>query len=428
MAENTKINGSKLDEYSRTSVPLSQRKSLISLIIVWVGYVFVVTSMQVGGLMGAGSDIPTFFKALAISAIILTVIGTFIGIIAWKTGLTYGQICLHSFGKIGSQLVALMIVVTLIGWFSIDAYLIGQYTNAMFSSVPLMPVVIISGILMTLTAIWGIKAMEYLAYVHVSLVFVFSLISIYLSIKGSGGWAGLMAIKPTEQLPLEQLVTLGVGSFICGAVAFTPDILRFAKTKGQAVVTMVITMMLANPLMLIFGALGTIATGEKDIAYVLLAQGLLTAAFIVMLLNIVGTAIGCVYSGSLSLSITFTKTPRWVLVCGFGLLGTIGAVVGFYGLFGAFIDFLASTIPALAGVFIADYYFSFKRHYPNLDTYNLPLIRYGAFIAWFAGIAANYLIPWGFSSVNGVVVALVVRAILAQVMKFELKSEESQSA
>lgn len=378
--------------------------------------------------MGAGSDIPTFFKALAISSVILTVIGSFIGIISWKTGLTYGQICLHSFGKIGSQMVALMIVVTLVGWFSIDAYLIGQYTNAMFSSVPLMPVVIISGIIMTITAIWGIKAMEYLAWVHVTLVFVFSLISIYLSIKGSGGWAGLMAIKPNEQLPLEQLVTLGVGSFICGAVAFTPDILRFAKTKGQAILTMIITMMLANPLMLVFGALGTIATGEKDIAYVLLAQGLLTAAFIVMLLNIVGTAIGCVYSGSLSLSITFTKTPRWVLVCGFGLLGTIGAVVGFYGLFGAFIDFLASTIPALAGVFIADYFFSFKGRYPNLDTYHLPLIRYGAFFAWFTGIAANYLIPWGFSSVNGVVVAFVTRAILAQLMRFELKAEESQIA
>jgi len=427
MAENTQVHEGKLDEYARGRVPMNQRKSMLSLVIVWVGYVFVVTSMQVGGLMGAGSDLKTFFWALLISATILTAIGTFIGIIAWKTGLTYGQICLHSFGKIGSQGVALMIVVTLIGWFSIDAWLVGMYTNAMFKSVPLLPVVVISGIAMTVIAVYGIKGMEYLAWIHVPLVFVFSIISIYLSITSKGGFAGLMAVQPLEQLPFKQLVSLGVGSFVCGAVAFTPDILRFAKTQGQAIWTMIITMFLANPLMLIFGALGTIATGEKDIAFVLLAQGLLTAAFVVMLLNIVGTAIGCVYSGSLSLSITFPY-PRWILVCGFGLLGTIGAVVGFYNYFGFFIDFLASTIPALAGVFIADYYVTFKKHYPNLESYTLPAVRYGAFIAWFCGIAANYGIPWGFSSVNGVIVAFIVRAILARLMTSEVQLEQSSAA
>ena len=89
---------------------------------------------------------------------------------------------------------------------------------------------------------------------------------------------------------------------------------------------MFLAMIIANPLMIILGAVGAIATGYSDITFVLAAQGLLAPAFIVMILNIWSTAQGCVYSGSLSLGNTF-KVDRRVLVIGFGLAGTIGAVI-----------------------------------------------------------------------------------------------------
>lgn len=99
---------------------------------------------------------------------------------------------------------------------------------------------------------------------------------------------------------------------------------------------MVLAMMFANPLMIILGA---VATGYSDITFVLVVQGLLAPAFLVMVLNIWSTAQGCAYSGSLSLGNSI-KCRREILVIGFGVVGTIDAVIGFYNYFGTFIDFL----------------------------------------------------------------------------------------
>ena len=130
-----------------------------------------------------------------------------------------------------------------------------------------------------------------------------------------------------------------------------------------------------------------------------------------MILNIWSTAQGCVYSGSLSLANTF-RIDRKVLVIGFGLAGTIGAVIGFYNYFGTFINFLATTIPALGGVFIADYLVKYRKGYPSLDGDDIPAVNWGAFIAWGLGIATNY-VHVGITQVNCIIVAAVIEAVFA---------------
>lgn len=398
-------------EFTQSSVPASQKKNFWEICMVWIGYVFVVTGMQVGGTMGTSTDFATLLKALAVGSVVLLVLGTFMGLIALKTGNTFGMLCRYAFGKIGSNVISLMIVITLIGWFSVDAYMIGQASNALFPALPIIPIAIVAGIAMTATALFGMKWMSKLSDIAVPLVLIFGIISIVLSVKSTGGLTGLFAIQPKNPSSFNTLVSLSIGSFVCGAVSFTPDVLRFAKNKKQTLIIMFLAMMIANPLMIILGAVGSIATGYSDITFVLAAQGLLAPAFIVMILNIWSTAQGCVYSGSLSLANTF-RIDRKILVIGFGLAGTIGAVIGFYNYFGTFINFLATTIPALGGVFIADYLVKYRKGYPSLDGDDIPAVNWGAFTAWGLGIATNY-VHFGITQVNCIIVAAVIEAVFA---------------
>lgn len=398
-------------EFTQSSVPASQKKNFWEICVVWIGYVFVVTGMQVGGTMGTSTDFATLLKALAVGSVVLLVLGTFMGLIALKTGNTFGMLCRYAFGKIGSNIISLMIVVTLIGWFSVDAYMIGQASNALFPALPIIPIAIIAGIAMTATALFGMKWMSKLSDIAVPLVLIFGIISIVLSVNSTGGLTGLFAIQPKDPSSFNTLVSLSIGSFVCGAVSFTPDVLRFAKNKKQTLIIMFLAMMIANPLMIILGAVGSIATGYSDITFVLAAQGLLAPAFIVMILNIWSTAQGCVYSGSLSLANTF-RIDRKILVIGFGLAGTIGAVIGFYNYFGTFINFLATTIPALGGVFIADYLVKYRKGYPSLDGDDIPVVNWGAFVAWGLGIATNY-VHFGITQVNCIIAAAVIEAVFA---------------
>ena len=401
-------------EFTQTSVPASQKKSFWEICVVWIGYVFVVTGMQVGGTMGISTDFATLLKALAVGSIVLLILGSFMGLIALKTGNTFGMLCRYAFGKYGSQVISLMIVVTLIGWFSVDTYMIGQASNALFPALPIIPIAIIAGIGMTATALFGMKWMSKLSDIAVPLVLIFGIISIVLSVKSTGGLTVLFAIQPENPASFNTLVSLSIGSFVCGAVSFTPDVLRFAKNKKQTLIIMFLAMIIANPLMIILGAVGAIATGYSDITFVLAAQGLLAPAFIVMILNIWSTAQGCVYSGSLSLGNTF-KVNRKTLVIGFGLAGTIGAIIGFYNYFGTFINFLATTIPALGGVFIADYLVKYRKGYPSLEGNEISAVNWGAFIAWGLGIATNY-VGFGITQVNCIIVAAAIEAVFAVII------------
>ncbi|MTR49228.1 cytosine permease [Pseudoflavonifractor sp. BIOML-A11] len=402
-------------EFSNQRVPMTARKGFLNLLTVSLGYVFVVTSMQAGGNIGAGLNFKDTVLATLLSSAILAVLACAMGVIASKSGLSLGLLSKFSFGKAGTYVPVAIVVVTTIGWFSIDAYLIGQSTNTLFPIIPIVPIAILGGVGMTLTAMRGMKWMTYLSNLAVPLIIIFGAISMGLAVHSAGGVSGMMAIPQENPVDFGQAVAWGVGSYAVGAVMFTPDIMRFAKNAKTAVIVMIITMMLGNTFMLLSGAIGSVVTGTPDVAIMLSMQGLLAPAFLVLVLNIWSTAQGCVYSGSMSLNSVVPKVKRTWLVIGFGVIGIIFALVGFYNYFGTYIDFLSSTVPPLAGIFLADFLVTYKRDYPETENVELPTINIAGFIAWIVGFLASK-IPFGMSVINCIIVAFVVKAVLGMVM------------
>ena len=410
MSEKTSVQNT--NEFSNERVPQKDRKTFLNLLTVSLGYVFVVTSMQVGGSIGISMNFKDAFSAVLLSSLILTVLACIMGVISTKSGLTLGLLSKYTFGKAGTWVPITIVAVTTIGWFSIDAYLIGQSTNALFESIPIIPIAILGGIGMTCTALKGMKWMTYLSNFAVPLIIFFGIISIFIAIGDMGGIEGLMSATQTETMSFSKAVSLGVGSYAVGAVMFTPDIMRFAKNTKTSVFVMIITMIIGNTFVVIFGAIGAVATGSPDIAYVLAAQGLLAPSFLVLVLNIWSTAQGCVYSGSLSLS-SAIKIDRNKIVIAFGVVGTIFAIIGFYNYFGTYINFLSSTVPGLAGIFFADYIFLYKNGYPDMEESKLKKIDIGAFISW-AGAFIVTFVPIGLPVVNAVVAAFIIKGIFCK--------------
>lgn len=317
-----------------------------------------------------------------------------------------------------------IVVITTIGWFSIDAYLIGQTTNTLFPVIPIVPVAILGGLGMTFTAMRGMKWMTYLSNVAVPLIIVFGIISMVLAVNSAGGIAGMMAIPQENPVDFGQAVAWGVGSYAVGAVMFTPDIMRFSKNARTAIIVMIITMMVGNTFMLLSGAIGSVVTGTPDVAIMLSTQGLLAPAFLVLVLNIWSTAQGCVYSGSMSLNSVVPKAKRTWLVAGFGIIGIIFALIGFYNYFGSYIDFLSAAVPPLGGIFLADFLVTYRQDYPEMDSVELPTVNVAGFIAWIVGFVVNRIdIGIGMPVINCIIVAFVVKAILGKVMGSGLKTK-----
>lgn len=374
MDENKKVNpeAAQGDEFSKSAVPMSSRKSFMSVLIISLGYVFVVTSMQAGSTIGVGLSFNAMVGAVLVSSLILTVLSCIMGVIASKSGLSFGLLSRYSFGQAGTWVPVVIVAITTIGWFSIDAWLIGDSAHRLFTALPILPIAILGGLGMTLTAMNGTKWMNMLSNIAVPIILIFGVISIVTAFRDVGGIAGMNAIVKEDTLSFAKAVSLGVGSYAVGSVMFTPDIMG-----------------------------------------VLALQGLLAPAFLVMVLNIWSTAQGCVYSGSMSLS-SVIKLPRKKLVLIFGLLGIVFACIGFYNMFGTYINFLASTVPPVVGIILADFLMKYRNGYPDMDT--LPKADVGGFAAWIIGFLVSY-ISVGLPTINCVVAALIVKAIFNVVQK-----------
>lgn len=84
--------------YSQGTVPLNQRKSLLSLAFIMLGLTFFSASMLAGGRVGAGLNLNNFFIAIIIGNSFLAIYTAFLGFIGVKTGLTTHLLARYTFG------------------------------------------------------------------------------------------------------------------------------------------------------------------------------------------------------------------------------------------------------------------------------------------------------------------------------------------
>ena len=113
-------NQTKDSEYSLSAVPETERKSYISLTIVWTGFVFVITSMMAGGGLSAGLNFKMILLAIVLGNVFLSIIAVLVSIIASRTGLTFALMTRYSFGEKGSRIASMFVPVVNIGWYTID--------------------------------------------------------------------------------------------------------------------------------------------------------------------------------------------------------------------------------------------------------------------------------------------------------------------
>ena len=98
---------------------------------------------------------------------------------------------------------------------------------------------------------------------------------------GMGGLDVLKAVVPAQPLDFNVALALVVGSFI-SAGTLTADFVRFGRNAKLAVLVAMVAFFLGNSLMFIFGAAGAAALGMADISDVMIAQGLLLPAIVVL--------------------------------------------------------------------------------------------------------------------------------------------------
>ncbi len=400
MSENVKENMAADQDYSLEAVPQEARKGFRSMFFVMLGFTFFSASMSVGAKLGNGLDFNGFVIACVIGGVILSIYCGILAYIGSDTGLNMDLLCRRAFGQKGSYLSSVILGFTQIGWFGVGVAMF-SIPAAELLGINKWVLTIVAGLLMTVTAATGMKALEIVSTISVPLIVV---LGVYSMVTATADGGGLVAVFSQSAGKITVFTGIGyvIGSFISGGTA-TPNFIRFAKNSKIAVWTTVIAFFFGNTLMFCFGAIGGAFTGADDIFYVMIAQGLAIPALVVLGANIWTTNNNALYTGGLAIS-NITGVKMKITTCIAGVVGTALAIWLYYNFVG-WLNILNCALPPIGIIVILDfflrknYYRDMKARMENVNWFNVSGVVIGA-------VAAN-LIHWGIAAVNAMAVAAV---------------------
>ncbi|WP_286262590.1 cytosine permease [Thalassotalea atypica] len=411
-------------EYGLAPVPKTERKSFMALTMVMLGLTFFSASMWTGGKLGTGLSFDDFFSAVLIGNLLLGIYTATLGYIGAKTGLSTHLLARYSFGVRGSWLPSSLLGGTQVGWFGVGVAMFALPVQK-FTGIDGNVLIGVSGLLMTVTAYFGMSALMILSSIAVPAIVVLGGYSVLLAVDSAGGVSALAQHTPSDPIDFNIALAMVVGSFI-SAGTLTADFVRFGKSPRTAVFITLIAFFIGNSLMFVFGAAGAAVTGEADISEVMVLQGLLLPAIIVLGLNIWTTNDNALYASGLGFAnITGWSSTKLSFIN--GIIGTIFAL-WLYNNFVGWLTFLSSAIPPIGGVLIADYLLN-RAHYHSFESATFADVRWNAIIAVVLGIMAGQFLP-GIVPVNAVLAAAVSFVVLNKLRSDDVESslaEEEQS-
>ena len=386
-------------DFSFEAVPQNKRKSFVSMFFIMLGFTFFSASMSVGATLGNGLDLGNFIISVLLGSIILSIYTGFLGFIGCSTGLSFDRLARNTFGEKGSYISSAVITLTQIGWFGVGVAMFSNCASEVLNVSPWV-VTLIMGACMTTSAYFGIRGMEIISYISVPLITVLGIYSIHSAVTEGGGLIAIFS-RNTSNLSIIESIGLVIGSFVAGGTT-TPNFTRFAATKKSAVISTVIAFLLGNSLMFFFGAVGGALTGKDDIFYVMMAQGLVIPALIVLGANIWTTDDNTLYNAGLGLS-NITKVQKRPLVVISGLTGTL-ASFWIYEYFVEWLTVLNAALPPIGTVIIIDYLFKRKEY----KTANVPVVRIGNIVSIVAGSVFGLVFKIGIASMNAMALSAAI--------------------
>ncbi|MEC8935630.1 MAG: cytosine permease, partial [Pseudomonadota bacterium] len=377
---------------------------------------------------GHTPDLTITLLIILIGNLLLGAYAASLAYIACKSGLNsvlMGRFC---FGEKGSKLSDFILGFTQIGWYAwgtatISLVLVRTTGMPDWLEIPLM---VLFGFGFCITAMIGYKGMDWLSRFAVPAMMLFILISLFTGLVDVRGFAGLSQKTPSENMSVAAAITVIIGTFISGGTQAT-NWSRFAKTPKIAVIATLAAFFIGNGLMVLTGALGTMIYQQADIVDVLIAQGFVSIAVLMLFLNIWTTQDNTIYNFAVAGCNLLRTEKRRLVTVGGAAIGTVLAVGGMYNLLIPFLVLLGTFIPPMGGVIMADFWLKHKGQYPSLATAQLPDFNRRGLTAYATGAAAAYFSPL-LPPLVGVLVAAGSYALLLRLKHATLSDHVSATA
>ncbi|MEG0729624.1 MAG: cytosine permease [Anaerovoracaceae bacterium] len=393
----------KIEALALTPIEAKDRKDWVSLAFVQAGICVCVPAFLLGALLAEAMPIwPAIISgSLGYLLVVIGMVAT--GMIGTDLGLASCATCEAGFGKAGARfIVSTIFAVNLIGWFGIQNNVCGEaFSNAMLDmtgiDIPTQLSSIIWGIIMLLTAIFGIGALEKLNKISVPLLMVIMVYGTYLAINTFG--VASLSSETTQTMSFMAGVALSFNFTAVGTIT-APDFTRFQKTRIDTIKSVFFGVFPMGVVTLVLGILLTKLSGEYDIGVVLIKVGLPLLGLISIVISTWTTNSTNAYSGGLNIVMAF-KIPdnrRREATFAAGAIGIILGAVGILAHVEGVLSLLSYIVCPIGGVVLVDYWVIGKGKKESFNP--IDGVNWAGVIAWAIGaILAYWLVKIEFSGI-----------------------------
>jgi cytosine permease len=367
--------------------------------------------------LGIAAPRANFLSGVLAGSVILTVIGILTSVLGSRSRLSSYMLARIAFGTYGSTLLNLTFALSLLGWFGVNINLFGDAMAKLLAALagyrgPVWPMEVVAGLLMTLTTLVGLAAINMLSVVIVPILGIVCLLMLRQSL-GIGGVTELLARAPAAGMSFGDTASAVVGGVIVGAVIM-PDTCRFIDRAGGAVWTSVLTYLVTNVAVTVIGGLAALATGRVEILDLMLFMGLGIGAFAIVLggswiLNALN-----LYSVALSVGVALPRARRRIITLLGGAAGTAVAFLQILDHFLTFLFYLSIVFVPVASIIIIDFFLVRPADYRGEAIHAVKPLEMAALAAWAVGACIAVLGSAGVLRLTGIaaVDALGVSAVL----------------
>lgn len=418
MSMTSKKNSKAAEVTALQAIPKDERKDWISLAFVQAGICVCVPAFLLGALLAEAMPIwPAIIsESLGYLIVVIGMIAT--GMMGCDLGLASCTCCEAGFGKKGARfIVSTIFAVNMIGWFGIQNGVCGEaFTNAVLAMTGFeIPVVVsntVWGVVMLLTAVFGVHALEKLDKISIPLLMIIMCYGTYLAFK-IYGTGGLNSSDTVQTMSFMSGVALSFNFTAVGTIT-AADYTRFQRSRKDTVKSVFYGLFPMGVITLVMGILLTKISGEYDISMVLINVGLPLLGIIALVISTWTTNSTNAYSAGLNivmaLNLNDKKRREATLIS--GIIGIILCDVGILGHIEGVLSLLSYVVCPIGGVILADYWVVGKGKAKNFNP--IDGVNWAGVIAWAIGaIIAYFVIKVEFA---GIIAGFIVYLILERFM------------
>jgi cytosine permease len=386
------------DASSRTPVDSSEAVSGFQIGVVLIGISITLPLLYSAGELALGIGLPRAIIAALIGALVLSLMSIPAAIVGVRTRLSSYMIIEHTFGYAGAKFVNFWFGIFLLGWYAVTAELFGRtlYLAAgelISVGIPEWAYTVLSSALVTLTTIYGFRAIDRLALVAVPLLLLALLGVVVLSLRETG-FAALLAVPGAGEIDMPTAISAVIGAAIVGVV-LTPDLTRYARNVRDCVTASFLGQGGGMSIVYIAGMIPVLVWGELEPMTYMFIIGFGGIALAVLVFATWTTNVINLYSTALASRASVPLGNYRSVVVIMGIVGTIAAVVGISENLIDFLVVMGLLVPPIAGVYLVDFFVFKRTDFSPERLARRPAIRVNAVVV---GLGTGVFATWMYYS------------------------------